>query len=123
MAHQIEKRDNYIYVKMTTPHFEFNSEVDFLKSITNIQKDNPNLIINCASIERISDEDLFRIKKLYNSNAQMAGHIIISEIDEKLAEKLKIIELNCIPTDNEAIDYIFMEQLEQEFLKEFDQED
>lgn len=123
MAHNIEIKENYIYIKMTTPHFEFNNDTNFITSLSNVQKDNPNIIINCASIQVISDEDLFRIKKLYQANAQMAGHIIISEINDALAEKLQMIELNCIPTDDEAIDYIFMEQLEQEFLKDFDEED
>lgn len=123
MAHNIEIKENYIYIKMTTPHFEFNNDTNFITSLSNVQKDNPNIIINCASIEVISDEDLFRIKKLYQANAQMAGHIIISEINDALAEKLQLIDLNCIPTDDEAIDYIFMEQLEQEFLKDFDEED
>ena len=122
MAHLTEIKDNYIYIKMTTPHFEFNNETNFITSLASIQKDNPNIIINCASIETISDDDLFRIKKLYQANKQMAGHIIISEVSDKLGDKLQLIGLNCIHTDDEAIDYIFMEQLEQEFLKDFDEE-
>ena len=122
MAHQIEVQDNYIYIKMKTPHFEFNNETNFITSLSSVQKDNPNIIINCASIESISDDDLFRIKKLYQANKQMAGHIIISEISDVLGDKLQLIGLNCIHTDDEAIDYIFMEQLEQEFLKDFDEE-
>ncbi len=122
MGHQTEIKDNYIYIKMTTPNFEFNNETNFITSLASIQKDNPNIIINCASIEKISDDDLFRIKKLYQANKQMAGHIIISEVSDVLGDKLQLIGLNCIHTDDEAIDYIFMEQLEQEFLKDFDEE-
>lgn len=123
MAHVIEKQDNYIYIKMTTANFEFADDVNFVRSIRKIQSENPNIIVNCASIENISDEAAFRIKKLYNSNMQMAGHIIISELKDGLVDKLESIGMNCIPTDEEAIDYIFMEQLEQEFLKDFDQEE
>jgi hypothetical protein len=123
MAHVIEKKENYIYIKMTTPHFEFADDVNFVRSIRKIQSENPNIIVNCKSIKTISDEDAFRIKKLYNANMQLAGHIIVSELDELLENKLETVGLNCIPTDEEAIDYIFMEQLEQEFLKDFDQED
>jgi dTDP-4-dehydrorhamnose reductase len=123
MAHQIEIKKNYIYIKMSTTNFEFNNDTNFITSLRDVQKENPNIIINCATIESISDDDLFRIKKLYQVNAQMAGHIIISEISDELGDKLQLIGLNCIHTDDEAIDYIFMEQLEQEFLKDFDKED
>lgn len=123
MAHQIEIKENYIYIKMSTTNFEFNNDTNFITSLRDVQKKNPNIIINCATIESISDDDLFRIKKLYQANAQMAGHIIISEISDELGDKLQLIGLNCIHTDDEAIDYIFMEQLEQEFLKDFDKEE
>jgi hypothetical protein len=120
MSHTLEAHDHYIYVKMTSPRFEFHDNSRFVASLTEAANRNPNLVINCASIEEISDEALFQVKELYNRNRQQAGIIVISELNESLIPKMEMIGLHCIPSDDEAADYVFMEQIEQDLLRSFD---
>jgi len=123
MSHILENHDRYVYVRMTSPRFEFNDSSGFVKQLKEASAANPNIVINCRSIEQISDEELFRIKELYNLNKQQAGIIVISELDDELIPKLEMIGLHCIPSDDEAADYVYMEQIEKDLLKSFDGSD
>jgi anti-anti-sigma regulatory factor len=104
---------------MTSPRFEFNDNSGFIKQLGSGAA-NPNIVINCASIEQISDEELFQIKELYHRNSQQAGIIVISELRDELIEKMEMTGLHCIPSDDEAADYVYMEQIEKDLLKSFD---
>lgn len=120
MSHILEPHDHYLYVRMTSPRFEFNDSSGFIKQLGSGAA-NPNIVINCASIEQISDEELFQIKELYHRNSQQAGIIVISGLRDELIPKMEMIGLHCIPTDDEAADYVYMEQIEKDLLKSFDE--
>lgn len=120
MSHILEPHDHYLYVRMTSPRFEFNDSSGFIKQLGSGAA-NPNIVINCASIEQISDEELFQIKELYHRNSQQAGIIVISELRDELIEKMEMTGLHCIPSDDEAADYVYMEQIEKDLLKSFDE--
>lgn len=119
MSHILEPHDHYLYVRMTSPRFEFNDSSGFIKQLGSGAA-NPNIVINCASIEQISDEELFQIKELYHRNSLQAGIIVISGLRDELIPKMEMIGLHCIPTDDEAADYVYMEQIEKDLLKSFD---
>lgn len=116
MSHDIEKRDNHVYIRMTSPHFELQNTGGFISEIKSAMLQNPNIVLNAGSIESISDEELFKIKELYNANKKLAGIIVISELADSLIPKLEMIGMTCIPSDDEAVDYIFMEQIERDLL-------
>lgn len=123
MSHTLQVHDHYVYVRMTSPRFEFHDNSQFVQQLREAASTNPNLVINCASIEEISDEALFQVKELYNRNRQQAGIIVISELRESLIPKMEMIGLHCIPSDDEAADYVYMEQIEQDLLRSFDDQE
>lgn len=116
MSHEIEKRDNHVYIRMTSPQFGLQNTGGFISEIKSAMLQNPNIVLNAASITSISDEELFKIKELYNANKKLAGIIVVSELADHLIPKLEMIGMNCIPSDDEAVDYIFMEQIERDLL-------
>ncbi|MCK9480279.1 MAG: hypothetical protein M0R38_00785 [Bacteroidia bacterium] len=123
MAHISEIRDNYIYVKMTTPKFELREKGGLIEEIEKIQTVKPNLVIDCENIEQISDEEAFRIKFLRDKNQERAGFIILCNLKDNLSQKLESLGLVCVPTVDEAIDYIYFEEIENEFLSDFEDEE
>lgn len=120
MSHILEPHDHYLYVRMTSPRFEFKDNSGFIRELSHAAANNPNIVFNCASITHISDEELFQIKELYNRNSLQAGIIVISGLRDELIPKMEMIGLHCIPTDDEAADYVYMEQIEKDLLKSFD---
>jgi anti-anti-sigma regulatory factor len=85
-------------------------------------KTNPFLIFNCKDLKSI-DKDQKHLIISFNELAQIAGgSIILSELHDDMIETMEEAGLNCVPTDEEAIDFIFMEQIEKQFFDE-DEED
>ncbi|MCO6495180.1 MAG: hypothetical protein J5I91_05825 [Bacteroidetes bacterium] len=121
MGHIKEVHDNYIYVKMTTPRFEFREKGGLIEEIEGLNSVKPNIVLDCGSIQEISDEDAFKIKYLRDKNKQRAGHILLCNLKEGLSSKLEALDLICVPTVEEAVDYIYFEEIENEFLSDFDE--
>ncbi len=75
----------------------------------------PFFILNFdSSITQIDTDSEEKILNLYEMVKAHKGSIVIVELEEKLVSKFKKAGIECLFTESEAVDYIFLEQLESQ---------
>ena len=83
-----------------------------------VTKANTNIIIDAASVTETSDTELEALQSIYEAQAEGEKSFIIANLLDTIWDQAEDadIELNVAPTLNEAIDILFMEELERELL-------
>jgi hypothetical protein len=74
----------------------------------------PFYILNCNAIADLDANGEDAIIALYKMAKEHKGSILIAELADGLGAKIVEAGIQCLPTEDEAIDYIFMEQLESQ---------
>ena len=120
MNFTVAQEETYNLIKLGK---ESLSSPDALKAeVKKLAKENPFFIINCKAVTAMEKEDRNTILALNSLAKGLGGSLIVSELKGALTTKLEADGIQCLPTDNEAVDYIFMEQLEGQ-LGDFDDDD
>lgn len=120
MNFTIAKEETYNLIKLGKDTL---TSPDKLKAeVKSLAKDNPFFIINCKAVASMDKEGRNAVLALNSTAKAMEGSLIVSELKDDLKPRLEEDGVHCLPTDNEAVDYIFMEQIESQ-LGDFDDED
>lgn len=121
MNFTVAQEETYNLIKLAKNAF---AEGDKLKAeVKKLSKDNPFFVVNCKAIAAMEKEDRNVILALNSSAKSGGGSLIVSALKKELQPKLEEDGIHCLPTDNEAIDYIFMEQLEGQLGDDDDDDD
>ena len=84
--------------------------------LQNLADANKFVILNLSHMFMCTEDGYIVLKALEKALKDMNGMLIITELQESIFRELKDSDLTLIPTDIEAIDFAFMDQLERHFL-------
>ena len=102
---KLEKKDNYYFFS----EIEIVDQLDFFKLLDDLKKKPVNLIIELKS-EFINNYSLILSLVKYSSFWKKSQKSFILVVGDFLIKNKNLIS---IPTLNEAIDYLYMEELER----------
>jgi len=102
---KLEKRDNYFFFS----EIEIIDQLDFFKLLDDFKKNPVNLIIE-LNTEFINNYSLILSLVKYSSFWKKSQKSFILVVGDFLIKNKNLIS---IPTLNEAIDYLYMEELER----------
>lgn len=81
----------------------------------NLTADNPYLIINAYGVSVPDTKALQALEQLAERINEAGGSMIFSSCAAVLADLLENKGFTCIPSDDEAIDFMFMERIQNQF--------
>ena len=119
MNSKLEKKEQYVYIELEEPAFDSNISASFEETARALFKEgHHNLIVNMQSVKSVDAAGTTVLKKVKWLCTNDLGLLVIVTKDDDfidLLESQKIPDLNILPTKEEAIDAIFMHNLENEF--------
>lgn len=77
-------------------------------------------ILNFESVQKFESNALDQLTQLALFLKEKEGLLLLSISDEKLGSLFSQDDFIVVPSDTEAIDYTFMDQVEKEFLNQAD---
>ena len=110
---QITPHEQYQLVTFNWAEINENSIENYKKQIKDALEVEPSLIVNVNTLENLN-ENIQNIFSEINSQIQTAnGHLVFCEGSNEINKKIDEMGLVFIPSLDEAVDYIFMEQIEK----------
>jgi anti-anti-sigma regulatory factor len=119
MNYTIEKKEQYAYIDMQEVAFSNEIPAEFEETARDLfREDFHNLIVNMSATKSFDTAGVIVLKKVNRLCANDLGLLVLVTKDDDFIdelEALKIPDLNILPTKEEAIDAVFMNNLENEF--------
>jgi len=119
MNYKLEKKEQYVYIDLEEPAFAKDIPAAFEETARSIFREGyHSLIINMQTIKSVDAAGTAVLKKVNRLCINDLGLLVIVTRDDDfidLLEGLKIPDLNIMTTKEEAIDAVFMNNLENEF--------
>jgi len=119
MNYSLQKKEQYAYIDLEEPAFSNEVPASFEETSRELFREGfNNLIVNMQITKDIDANGTAILKKINRLCINDLGMLVIVTKDDDfidLLESLKIPDLNILPTQEEAIDAIFMNNLENEF--------
>lgn len=117
MNYTIDKQEHHTLVKPLLEKLDEVSGKAFKQELLrNLADANKFVILNLSNMFMCTEDGYIVLKALEKALKDMNGMLIITELQESIFRELKDSDLTLIPTDIEAIDFAFMDQLERHFL-------
>lgn len=127
MNHSIEKNEQYALIRLTETDFGGDIPADFEAATRSlIREGHSNLIVDLATVQSIDLAGLASIRKINRQCSNELGMLVLVSKDDDLIEQLEgtnIADLTVLPTVEEAIDAVFMNELENDFREDDDEYD
>jgi len=119
MNHKLEKKEQYVYIELEEAAFAGEVPAAFEETAKSLFRDGyHSLIVNMQMTKSVDSAGTTVLKKVNWLCANDLGLLVIVTRDDDfidLLESLKIPDVNILPTKEEAIDAVFMNNLENEF--------
>ncbi|SEJ28931.1 hypothetical protein SAMN04487995_3984 [Dyadobacter koreensis] len=119
MNYSLQKKEQYAYIDLEEAAFSNDVPASFEETSRELFREGfNNLIVNMQVTKDIDANGTSILKKINRLCINDLGMLVIVTKDDDfidLLESLKIPDLNILPTQEEAIDAIFMNNLENEF--------
>jgi hypothetical protein len=119
MNYSLQKKEQYAYINLEEPAFADDIPSAFEEKSRELFREGfNNLIVNMEVTKSIDTNGTAILKKINRLCINDLGMLVIVTRDDDfidLLESLKIPDLNVLPTQEEAIDAVFMNNLENEF--------
>jgi anti-anti-sigma regulatory factor len=119
MNYKLEKKEQYVYIDLEEPAFAKDIPAAFEETARSIFREGyHSLIINMQTVKSVDAAGTAVLKKVNRLCINDLGLLVIVTRDDDfidLLEGLKIPDLNIMTTKEEAIDAVFMNNLENEF--------
>ena len=119
MNHKLEKKEQYVYIELEETAFAGDVPVAFEETAKSLFREGyHSLIVNMQMTKSVDNAGTTVLKKVNWLCANDLGLLVIVTRDDDfidLLESLKIPDINILPTKEEAIDAVFMNNLENEF--------
>ncbi|TAE32539.1 MAG: STAS domain-containing protein [Cytophagales bacterium] len=127
MNHSIEKNEQYALIRLTESEFSGEVPVQFETATRSlIREGHSNLIVDLATVKTVDLAGLASIRKINRQCSNELGMLVLVSKDDDLIEQLEgtnIADLTVLPTVEEAIDAVFMNELENDFREDDDEYD
>lgn len=119
MNYKLEKKEQYVYIDLEEAAFAKEIPAAFEETARSIFREGyHSLIINMQTVKSIDAAGTAVLKKVNRLCINDLGLLVIVTRDDDfidVLEGLKIPDLNIMTTKEEAIDAVFMNNLENEF--------
>jgi len=119
MNHKLEKKEQYVYIDLEEEAFANDVPASFEETARSLFRDGyHSLIVNMQLTKSVDTTGTTVLKKVNRLCANDLGLLVIVTKDDDfidVLESLKIPDINILPTKEEAIDAVFMNNLENEF--------
>ncbi|MCF2443620.1 anti-anti-sigma factor [Dyadobacter sp. CY345] len=119
MNYSLQKKEQYAYIDLEEAAFANDVPASFEETSRELFREGfNNLIVNMQVTKDIDANGTAILKKINRLCINDLGMLVIVTKDDDfidLLESLKIPDLNILPTQEEAIDAVFMNNLENEF--------
>lgn len=126
MNYTIEKNEQFALIRLAESQFEEEVSTAFESLSRGLFREGySNIIIDMASVQSVDQTGLMTIRKINRQCTNEVGLLILVTQDDDLIELLdsaRISDLTILPTVEEAIDAVFMNELENDFRSEEDDE-
>jgi anti-anti-sigma regulatory factor len=124
MNYTIEKSDQYSLIKTDLVQLDKDAAVKLSEKVNHeIESSSKYVIVNISGVKVCNAEATRILIELGLSLQERNGMLIITEAEEPLTRLFNKAEITFIPTDIEAMDFVFMDQLEKQFLNMGDTEE
>lgn len=122
----IEKTEHYAQLSITSTNFDDEVSSDLEKKVVELYKEGfMSIIIDCSPVTEMIEKGITLIKKINTLLQKESGILVIVSKEYDITDQLKeaeIEDLVILSTLEEAIDAIFMNELENDFKEEDDDE-
>lgn len=126
MEFKSEKTEQYALIRLNEPAIGTENVEDFEKVIRGLFREGySNIIVDLKTVQDVDGQGLGLIRKANKMCTNELGLFILVTKNEELIETLdsaKIPDLTIMPTVEEAVDAVFMNELENDFKEEEDDE-
>lgn len=126
MDFKAEKTEQYALLRLNEATIGTENVEDFEKVIRGLFREGySNIIVDLKTVQSVDSQGLGLIRKANKMCLNELGLFILVTKDEELTEALdaaKIPDLTIMPTVEEAVDAVFMNELENDFKEEEDDE-
>jgi anti-anti-sigma regulatory factor len=119
MNHTIEKSERYALIRLAETDFAGDIPATFETTSRSLFRESySNLIVDFASIKSIDTAGFSAIKKINRQCSNELGILVLVAKDDDLLEaldKANIADLTIMPSLEEAVDAVFLHELENDF--------
>ena len=126
MNYTIEKNEQYALVRLTESAFAETVATDFETLSRGLFREGySNIVVDVAPIQSVDQAGVTTLRKVNRQCTNEEGLLIVVTKNDNLIEfldKANLGDLTILPTVEEAIDAIFMNELENDFRSEEDDE-
>ncbi|MCM8820211.1 MAG: STAS domain-containing protein [Candidatus Omnitrophica bacterium] len=122
---EIKEAEKYFLLKILVNKLDASNSLNIKQTVLGLRDKNvKNLIINLNEVKYIDSSGLSAILLAHKICTEAQGIMILCGISEHVLKLIKISQLDkvldILPTEEEAIDAVFMKELEKEFGAEED---
>ncbi|MCY7358304.1 MAG: STAS domain-containing protein [Rudanella sp.] len=126
MNHSIEKNEQYALIRLSEADFSGEVPANFETASRSLFREgHSNLIVDLAGVRTLDAAGLLSIRKINRQCANELGMLVLVSKDDALIDQIEeatIADLTVLPTVEEAIDAVFMNELENDFRNDDDNE-
>ena len=119
MNYKLEKKEQYVFIELEETAFAQDIPASFEETVKGLFREGyHSLIVNMQTVKSVDAAGTVVLKKINWLCSNDLGLLVIVTRDDDfidLLESLKIPDLQVLPTKEEAIDAVFMNNLENEF--------
>lgn len=126
MNYTIEKNEQYALIRLTESALEGDVPADF-ETLSRVlfREGYSNIIVDMAPVQSVDTTGISTIRKINRQCTNEVGLLVLVTKNDDLIElldKASLSELTILPTVEEAVDAVFMNELENDFRSEDDNE-
>lgn len=117
MNYSIEKSDEYSLIKTDLTALDKNTALKLIEKVRHEVASSSKYVI--VNIDGVKDCNAEATRELINLGVELQEHggmLIITEAEDSFTRLFSKADITFIPTDVEAVDFVFMDQLEKQFL-------
>lgn len=126
MSYSIEKTEHYALIQLNESKFDKSITVEIEKQIVVLYREGlTNMIVDFSKVLEIDESGLSLLRKATRVCRTEQGLFIVCTKDDDILDLIdgeKIPEIVLLPTTDEGIDAVFMNDLENDFREENDDE-
>jgi len=118
---ELKKEEKYILLKILVSKIDASNSLEFKQTFLSFREQNipKNLILSLSEVKYIDSSGLSAILVANKVCTEAGGIMILCGVSEHVMKLVKISQLDKIldilPTEEEAVDAVFMKELEKEF--------
>lgn len=123
MNYTIEKSDQYSLIKTDLTALDKTTASKLIEKVRHEVASSSKYVI--VNIEGVKDCNADATRELINLGLELHqndGMLIITRAEDSFTRLFAKADITFIPTDEEAVDFVFMDQLEKQFLNMTDDE-